>query len=168
MERAKRDDMSFSRKRSFTFGAYGGWVKNILSHIRAYIFHYKSVWLLCRYTALFLGMSNCLCQIRFPLQVVFTSLFTVWTDSHVRMSRGEVLYSVLSQRRTFVLSKNQWECCSCLLMTTYLLLQTWIWRGKHSGRFGISCCWEQDFHHSLQQPQGGIIIISILHLLEWT
>lgn len=97
MERAKRDDRSFSRKRSFTFGAYGGWVKNILSHIRTYIFQCKSVWVLCRWTALFLSMSNCLCQIHFPLQVVFTSLFAVWTDSHARMSRGEVLFSISSQ-----------------------------------------------------------------------
>lgn len=47
-------------------------------------------------------------MIRFLLRVVLTSLFTVWTDSHVGMRRGEVLFSILLQQLTFKLCCMKW------------------------------------------------------------
>lgn len=47
----------------------------------------------------------------------------------------------------------------CLLVKMYLLLQTWVCRGQHTGHPGFSCQWQQAFHHCQQQPEGDIIII---------
>lgn len=42
MEREKRNDMSFSRKRSFTFGAYGGWVNLNFKFLKN-----RKKWIIC-------------------------------------------------------------------------------------------------------------------------
>lgn len=58
-------------------------------------------------------------MIRFLLRVVLTSLFTVWTDSHVGMRRGKVVFSILLHlfraniQALLYKVRTEWEVMHC-------------------------------------------------------
>lgn len=107
MERAKRDDLSFSQKRSFTFGAYGRWV--IAQFVSNDGLH--SVWMNVFFVSNFASQS-----------CFHFLLFTAWTDSCMRMKQGEVpfFYILLQLCLACIqaLEWYQWEH-SCISLPTH-------------------------------------------------